>query len=42
MIFIKVLPGLAELGIPRFVWFALFGALLLAIALILQRRTRKS
>ncbi len=40
-IFIKVLPGLAELGIPRFVWFALFGGLLLAIALILQRRSRR-
>lgn len=41
-IFIKVLPGLAELGIPRFVWFALFGALLAAIALALQRRARPS
>ncbi len=41
-IFIKVLPGLAELGVPRFVWFALFGALLVAIALVLQRRTRPS
>lgn len=37
---IKILPGLAELGIPRFVWFATFCALLVAIALVMQRRSR--
>lgn len=39
-VFIKILPGLAELGIPRFVWFAIFGALLVTIALVMQRRSR--
>jgi hypothetical protein len=39
-IFIKILPGLAELGIPRFVWFALFGVLLTGIAMVLKRKSR--
>jgi len=41
-IFIKILPGLAELGIPRFVWFACFGVLLVAAAMLLQRRLKRA
>jgi hypothetical protein len=37
-IFIKAIPGLAELGIPRFVWFGLFGGILVGVAWWLQKR----
>ena len=35
---IKVAPDLADLGLPRFVWFGIFGILLVGIAWLLKRR----
>jgi hypothetical protein len=35
---IKVAPDLADLGLPRFVWFGMFGILLVGIAWLLKRR----
>jgi hypothetical protein len=34
---IKLAPDLADLGLPRFVWFGIFGTLLVGIAWLLQR-----
>jgi hypothetical protein len=34
---IKLAPDLAELGLPRFVWFGIFGLLLVGIAWLLRR-----
>ncbi|PON14569.1 hypothetical protein C2W62_28405 [Candidatus Entotheonella serta] len=35
---IKLAPDLADLGLPRFVWFGIFGLLLVGIAWLLKRR----
>lgn len=35
---LKLIPSLSSLGIPKFLWFALFGILLAAIAFFLQRK----
>jgi len=37
-VLIKVAPDLTDLGLPRFVWFGIFGILLVGIAWLLQRR----
>jgi len=34
---IKLAPDLADLGLPRFVWFGIFGILLVGIAWLLKR-----
>jgi hypothetical protein len=36
----KLAPDLADLGLPRFVWFVIFGTLLVGIAGLLQYRQR--
>ena len=37
---IKLVPDLADLGLPRFVWFGIFGVLLVGIAWLLKRSYR--
>ncbi len=39
---IKLAPDLADLGLPRFVWFGIFGLLLVGIAWLLKRSQQPS